>query len=237
MVNGVLVKTTAGEAAVKASKTIVSYKFEETTAPKMSNFVFHFNDGKGIQVNNYFGSSQKVVNGVVHPRTGTEVVESIVNDFYVKLKSRFVYLTNVWDISSEGSEVIFTSKRNESYENAIIKVPEKDNRAEIKGEFLNKQAGSEGSAGINQVSTLKISGAIIKTGNLVITFEEGIEKVEKTIEVLKTDTYASIAAKIAKKFNGLSGWDVTNVKGEADVVFTSKTANADKDLNITFTNN
>ena len=237
MVNGVLVKTTAGEAAVKAAKTIVSYKFEESTAPKMSNFVFHFNDGKGIAVNNYFGSSQKVVNGVVHPRTGTEVVESIINDFYIKLKSRFVYLTSVWDISSEGSEVIFTSKRDESYDNAVVVIPEKDNRAEIKGEFLKKQAGSEGSAGVKQVNTLKITGAIIKAGNVVVTFEEGIEKVEKTIEVLKADTRASIAAKIAKEFSGLSGWDVTNAKGVADVVFTSKTANADKDLNITFTNN
>ena len=53
MVNGVLEKTTAGEAAVKASKTILSYKFEERTAPKMSNFVFDFNDGKRQIVNTY----------------------------------------------------------------------------------------------------------------------------------------------------------------------------------------
>ena len=218
-ITGNLVKTTAGEAEGEAAKTIVSYKFEEGYAPNMSNFKFYIYDGDAY-VNEWFGSSTQKVGPVPSPRTGVEVAEVIVNSIYVSQRVAFLPLTEKWDVTSVGSEVIFTSKADKAYDNFQIVVPEKDNRAEIQGEFLKKQAGSAGHAGVNQVNTLTVGGTVGKSGSLVITFDDGSDRTEKTISIAKDDTHASIASKIAQVFSVLSGWDVTNSSGSASVIFT-----------------
>jgi hypothetical protein len=236
-VNGNLVKTTVGVAPVAAAKTIVSYKFDEGFAPKMNPFNFFIYDGDGF-VNEWYGSSsQKVVNGVVFPRTGAEVAEAIVNDFYVRQKGSFTALTSKWDVTNVGSEVVFTSKADKAYDNFNIVIPAKDNRAEIKGEFLKKQAGTPGNAGVKQVNTLTVDGTVNKSGKLSVVFEDGTDNVTKSIAVTKQDTAATIAAKIGSELQGLNGWDVTYPAGTSSVIFTSKTASADKNVKLTLTNN
>jgi hypothetical protein len=236
-VNGNLVKTTAGVAPVAAAKTIVSYKFDEGFAPKMNPFNFYIYDGDGF-VNEWYGSSsQKVVNGVVSARTGAEVAEAIAFDINVKIKGSFTALTSKWDVTTVGSEVIFTSKADKAYDNFNIVIPAKDNRAEIKGEFLKKQAGTPGNAGVKQVNTLTVDGTINKAGKLTVAFEDGTENVTKSIAITKKETTATIAAKIVSELQGLNGWDVTYPAGTSSVIFTSKTAAADKNVNLTLTNN
>ncbi|WP_039042504.1 hypothetical protein [Sporosarcina sp. ZBG7A] len=231
-VRGNLVEQTKGQKAMEAAKTIVSYKFDEGYATKMSNFVFNMNDGDGfITNNNYFGATQKIVSGVPKPATGDEVAEAIVKDFYITLKGRFTPLTSKWVITNVGSEVIFTSKLDKFYD-FQIDVPEKENRAEIKGEFLKKQKGSEGREGKREVNTLTIDGIVARTGKIVVTFEDGTVTSEKTIEISKGDTPVSIAGKTASAFSDLVDWDVTNVEGSKDVVFTAEKASEDKEVKV-----
>ncbi|MEH7344353.1 hypothetical protein V7122_10815 [Bacillus sp. JJ1532] len=235
-IQGSLVETVIGEAALEGGSAVFSYKFDEGFAPKMSNFKFNIYDGDGYVNEWYLSSSQKVINGVVHPRTGAEVAEAIVRDFYVTLKGSFTTLTNKWDVTNVGSEVVFTSKAKRAYDGFKIVVPEKDNRAEIKGEFLVKQAGSVAHAGIKQVSTLTVQGTAQKDGALDVSFSDGTTDVTKTINLVKADTPATIAAKIAAEFSGLAGWDVANAVGSADVVFTATVEEAHKEVTITLLN-
>lgn len=233
-INGVVANTVEGEEASEGESAIYSYKFDEGFAPKMNPFKFFIYDGDGY-VNEWYGSSsQKVINGVIHPRTGEEVAEAIVRDFYVTQKGSFTQLTNKWDVTNVGSEVVFTSKEKKSYENFRIEVPEKENRAEIKGEFLAKQVGSKGHNGVKQVSTLTIQGTVYNDGTHAVSFSDGTENITKTINLVKADTPASIAAKIANEFGDLQGWNVTNSEGSANVVFTAKAAAANKEIAVTF---
>jgi len=235
-VTGNLVKTRNGQAPVEPAKSIVSYKFDEGYAPKMNPFKFYIYDGDGY-VNEWYGSgTQKVIDGKVYPRTGVEVAEAIVKDIYITQKGFFTPLTEKWDVTNVGSEIIFTSKANKAYDNFKIVVPESENRAEIKGEFLKKQAGTEGKAAVKQVNTLTINGNVNKAGKLSISFDDGMEKVDKTIVVGKKDSTAIIAANIAEALSNLTGWNVTNATGSTDVVFTAKTAAADKDVTVTLEN-
>lgn len=58
--SGEVVKTAKGQQATHSAKTIVSYKFDEGYAPKISNFIFNINDGNGVMTtNNYYGLPQK----------------------------------------------------------------------------------------------------------------------------------------------------------------------------------
>ncbi|MFS0821606.1 hypothetical protein [Bacillus sp. 1P02SD] len=235
-VEGNLVKNTAGKAAVEGTKTVVSYKFDEGYAPKMSNFKFIINDGDGYSIDWLFGATQKVVGGKVLPRTGVEVAEAFIEDFYVSRKKSFLPLTSKWDITAEGSALVFTSKADKNYENFNIDVPEKDNRAEIEGEFIRKQDGREGNEGVKQVNTLTINGEIAKSGQLLVTFNDGTEQLEKTVQVSKNDSTSVVASKVATSLADLAGWNVTNQQGTSDVVFTAKSAAADKDVKVTITN-
>ncbi|WP_079524672.1 hypothetical protein [Solibacillus isronensis] len=215
---------------MEGQQTIVSYKFEEGYAPKMSNFVFNINDGDGfVTNNNFFGATQKIVSGVPKARTGEEVAAAIVEHFYVSSKKRFEPLTNKWDIKNEGSELIFTSKAKKPY-NILLEVPEKENRAEIKGEFLKQQTGIEDYVGVKQVNKVTLNGAIKVNGETVITFEDGEERAEITVTILQDDSFATIAKKVASGLNNLNNWDVTNIDGSAEVIFTSKEARADKSI-------
>ena len=108
----------------------------------MSNFKFYINDGDGIVKNNLFGSTQKIVNGVPQPRTGEEVAAAIVENLYVTQKGSYKDLTDKWDITNVGSELIFTSKATKAYKDAQFKVNESENRADIKGEMIFKILGS-----------------------------------------------------------------------------------------------
>ncbi|MBY0121127.1 hypothetical protein [Bacillus sp. S/N-304-OC-R1] len=231
-----LANTVEGKAASEGQSAIYSYKFEEGYAPKMSNFKFNIYDGDGYVNEWYMGGTQKVVNGVVYPRTGAEVAEAIVQDFYVTLKGSFTSLTNKWDVTNVGSEVVFTSKAKKAYDGFKIVVPEKDNRSEIKGEFFAKQEGSAGHSGIQQVSTLTIQGTAQKAGALDVSFFDGVTNVTKTINLNAGDTPEAIAAKIASEFGSLADWHTAHAEGSANVVFTAKAAGENKELTITLTN-
>lgn len=231
--SGEVVKTTKGQQATQSAKTIVSYKFDEGYAPKMSNFIFNINDGDGVMTtNNYFGATQKVVNGIVERRTGVEVAEAIVYDLNIGRKVRFGKLTSKWEITNVGSEVIFTSKLNKSYDDFQIVVPTYNNRAEIKGTFLIKQTGSEGIGGKAQVNTLTIKGTAGEARELSVTFTDGLVTVDKTIKISEGDTLGHIAEKITIAFSDLAEWEVTNTQGSADVLFTAREAAEDRDVRI-----
>lgn len=119
----------------------------------------------------------------------------------------------------------------------ILDVPEKDNRAKIKGEFIKKQDGNEPVEGIKQVNTLTIHGIVKVKGKLIVTFESGDVVIEKTINVSKDDSHANIASKIADAFSDLKDWNVTNDDGSSDVLFTAKEEGTNKDMKVTIENN
>lgn len=201
----------------------------------MSNFKFYINDGDGIVKNNLFGSTQ-TSSHTPAPRNGTQVAEAIIENLYVTQKGSYKDLTDKWDVTNVGSELIFTSKEMKAFKDAQFKVNEKENRAEIKGEMIFKNLGDVPINGVKEVNVLTITGSAISNGELNITFDDG-SKVTKTIAVAKGDSVEAIAAKINVAFKELDLWEVTNAKESADVVFTSKTVSADKDVKITITNN
>ncbi|WOV88062.1 S-layer homology domain-containing protein [Sporosarcina oncorhynchi] len=234
VINGEVVQKAIGQKASQASKTIVSYKFSAEKAPIMSNFEFNIDDGDGFITNyNYYSATQSIEGNVPKQRTGIDVAEAIVRDFHVTLKGRFAPLLQKWDVTSAGSEVIFTSKLNKAYDNFQIAIPSNGNRAEIKGEFIKKQQGSQGVDGKIEVNILTVNASVYKPSEIFVTFNDGTVTFDKKIAVTSNDTSISIASKIAAAFNDLVDWDVTNAKGSADVVFTAKEAMDDREVTIT----
>ena len=228
-----VVNTIVGEAAMLPSQTIVSYRFDEVFGGMYSNFTFIVKDGDGFEVDSYkpttYNHSARRRNT---PEEMARSVNSVIHNSSA-ISPKFMALKEKFTIENVGRELVFTSKENKAYNNFSIVVPE---TTILQGEFLVKQAGGTGHDGIKEVNTLTVNGAINDGGTTSVTFEDGSETVTKSIAVSKTDTHASIAAKIATELAGLSGWDATNVSGSAEVVFTAKTAGADKSVNITLTN-
>lgn len=233
-INTSFVNTVKGEAASEGAKTIVSYRFDETGSTG-DHFIFLINDGDGF-------ASKPAQSGVLlykdffAPRYKVSELPNVIRTAIMTGTHRASYndLKAKFDITAVGNEIIFTSKTNKAYDNfSIVIPPATGNQANIVGEFLAKQAGSVSSNGIKEVNTLTIDGAINDGGAFDITFSDGTETVTKTITATKKDTHATIAAVIASEFSSLSGWDVTNSNGSTNVVFTAKTASADKDVSIT----
>lgn len=232
MINGKVVQKVHGQQASQASKTIVSYKFNEGTSSAMSNFKMNINDGDGYSNEWLMAATQKVNKESVQARTGVEVAEALVDDFTVTRRKTFTPLTDKWDITNVGSELIFTSKLNKAYDDFQITFPSNDNRAEVKGEFLKKQQGSQGIDGKVEMNVLTVDATVNKSGKMLVTFADGKVTSEKTITIIITDTASSLAAKIAAAFTDLAEWDVTNAKESAEVVFTSKEAMDDREITI-----
>lgn len=201
----------------------------------MSNFKFYINDGDGVVIDWFFGETQKFVDNILQFRTGEEIVEGLIEKINVTQKGSFKELTDKWDVTTDGSELIFTSKEFKAYTNAQFTVNGKDNRAEVKGEMLKKKLGGPAVAGEKEVNTLTVTGSAVSTGNVEVTFDDGT-KVTKTIAVAKGDTPDATATKIMAAFNGLANWDVTKTEGTAVVVFTAKVAGSDKEVKVTITN-
>lgn len=200
----------------------------------MSNFKFYINDGDGIEKNNLFGSTQ-TTDSTPKPRNGEQVAEAIVNNLYVTQKGSYKDLTDKWDVTNIGSEIIFTSKAAKAYENAQFKVNEKENRAEIKGEMILKNLGNEPTAGQKEINELNITGSAVKNGELIVTFDDGVI-VTKIIKVAKGDTNEIIATKISDMFQDLKAWEVEVTEGTSTIMFKSKSNENDKDIKIIITN-
>ncbi|KAA0955592.1 hypothetical protein FQ087_13385 [Sporosarcina sp. ANT_H38] len=201
----------------------------------MSNFKFYINDGDGVVFDFLFGETQKFVDNKLEFRTGKEIAEGLIEKLYVTQKGSFKKLTDKWDVTNDGSELIFTSKEFKAFSSAQFTVNEKENRAEVKGEMLKKKLGGPAVAGEKEVNTLTVTGSAVSTGNLEVTFDDG-NKVTKTIAVAKGDTPDAIATKIMAAFNGLADWGVTKTEGTAVLVFTAKVAGVDKEVKVTITN-
>ncbi|MFJ5769599.1 hypothetical protein [Psychrobacillus sp. NPDC093180] len=200
----------------------------------MSNFKFYINDGDGIIKENLFGSTQ-TTDHTPKPRNGTQVAEALIENIYVTQKGSYKDLTEKWDITNVGSELIFTSKAEKAYKDAQFKVNEKENRAEIKGEMFLKNLGNVGVTGKKEVNILSVIGTAVTNGKLDVTFDDGT-KVTKTITVAKGDTKETIAAKISTAFQNLTDWDVTNTAGTAKVEYKAKAEASDKDVKVTIIN-
>lgn len=229
-----VVNTIAGEAAVTPAKTIVSYRIDKAIGGQTSAVTFIVNDGDGFLVDSFRPTTYNAA--ARRANTPEEMARSINTVIHTSptTSPKFAALKEKFTIENVGRELVFTSKENKAYNNFSIVVPE---TTLLQGEFLVKQAGGTGHDGIKEVNTLTVNGAINDGGTTTVIFEDGSVTVTKSIAISKTDTHASIAAKIATELTGLSGWDVTNASGSAEVVFTAKTAGADKSVNITLTNN
>lgn len=200
----------------------------------MSNFKFYINDGDGIIKNNLFGSTQ-TSGQTPKARNGAEVAAALVNNLYVTQKGSYKDLTDKWDITNVGSELIFTSKAEKAYKDAQFKVNENENRAEVKGEMIFKNLGNEPFKGQKEINEFTITNSAVSNGELIVTVDDG-SIATQIIKVAKGDTKEIIATKISEAFQDLANWEVKVTVGTSTVVFTAKSNEDDKNVKITISN-
>ncbi|MFD2442832.1 hypothetical protein ACFSO7_02330 [Bacillus sp. CGMCC 1.16607] len=240
VIGGNLVETVKGEAGIDGKSEIVVYEFAEgKPAGGNASWIFKFNDGEKANLT-ILQTIYDYLPAEDHRFDGVRLAKNLVEDLTVNLikQQPIKNFLAAWDVRNEGTKVIFTSKEMKDFKNVSISATkDRPTSADVKATQTNQQDGSPALPGVKEVNTLTVDGKINKVGNLTVTFSDGSENVEKTVVVAKGDSHAAIAAKIAQVFSGLSGWDVMNAAGSADVVFTAKTASSDKGVTVTFSNN
>ncbi|MEH7123056.1 hypothetical protein V7149_17185 [Bacillus sp. JJ1503] len=236
-IQGSLEDTVKGEAANEGKSEIVVFDFGEgKPTGGNSGWNFRFNDNDGVNaiiiqtIYDYLPPEQNRFDG-------ERLAKNLVNSIDESRIATWVKFKSVWEIKNEGSKVIFTSKEKKDYNVKITISYTHTGHPNIPEDQTDLQDGSAPHPGVNQVNTLTVQGTVQKDGALDVSFSDGTTDVTKTINLVKADTPATIAAKIAAEFSGLAGWDVTNAEGSADVVFTTKAAEAHKEVSITLLNN
>ncbi|NME05777.1 hypothetical protein [Psychrobacillus sp. BL-248-WT-3] len=154
-------------------------------------------------------------------------------NIYVTQKGSYKDLTDKWDITTEGSKLIFTSKDNKAFPDAVFNINEKENRAEIKGEMKQEVLGNAAIVGQSEVNELTIEGSASRNGQFTVTFNDGTST-SKVINVAKGDSKEVIAYKVSLAFKDLVNWKVTYNTGSAVVGFEAKEKAKDKNVQIFF---
>lgn len=233
-IQGVVVNTVEGEEASEGKSEIVVFDFGEgKPSGGNSGWNFSYNDGAGVDaiirqtIYDYLPPEENRFDGV-------RLAKNLVDNINESRIAAWMNFKAAWDLRNEGSKVIFTSKEKKDYNVKITISYSNQGHPNIPENQINEQDGSPAHPGVKQVSTLTIHGTVHKDGPHAVSFSDGTENMTKTINLVKADTPASIAAKIANEFGDLQGWNVKNSEGSADVVFTAKAAAANKEIAITF---